>query len=287
MESNIITIIAEDLDTYPEYIHNAIYYLLYTSGLTSELLKWPQSSEFIITGHINNVSSRLTAIFGFDHIVSTHAYRWTSLSPDNELNKYNNNGHFIKCGIFNKFAKILKNERTIYKPLAIDNRTVIANLEVRISIETDLIDDNIWIFTDGATKNATKPYAIASWGYVVLSKDVSTYKTDLILSNATNNRAELLAVYNALVWCSSINSQSKVTIVSDSMYTINAATKKNNAYTNQDIISDIHKLMTDNVSIVHVNAHQKAPPKTAQLEWFLWRGNDLANSICSIRLGRF
>ena len=108
--------------------------------------------------------------------------------------------------------------------------------------------------------------------------------------SGTNQYAELYAIYKAL---SSINpiKYLKVTICTDSMYSINCITKwidnwkvnnwktsKNKDVKHKELIQKIDKLVKNNVFFKHVNSHRKEPSLDSN-KWVDWFGNDYADKL--------
>ena len=114
--------------------------------------------------------------------------------------------------------------------------------------------------------------------------------------NPTNQRAELLAIREALVILNTNNfSDREVTIVSDSMYSINCITVWSDAWKhnnwrskggpikNLEIIREILELMDTidyKIHFLHVRSHQKEPSKDCP-SWKLWYGNKQADLMCN------
>lgn len=120
----------------------------------------------------------------------------------------------------------------------------------------------------------------------------------------TNQRAELTACIRGIKTSKKIMKDQgypeewKVTIYSDSLYSINCATKwgrkwiqhgwkrktgnKFNEICNLDLIKKLYQLtcMYD-VTYVHVRGHQKQPDKKDEIKWFRWNGNNEADRLAS------
>lgn len=84
------------------------------------------------------------------------------------------------------------------------------------------------IYTDGACASNGKKNAIGAWGWALFNKDqLIKYNSGLIKIGATNNVAEMTAIYNALMFIKNNyqNTDAKFVIISDSNYCINAIEK--------------------------------------------------------------
>ena len=116
----------------------------------------------------------------------------------------------------------------------------------------------------------------------------------LIGSDVTNQKAELLAAITAIKLCKNkINDLNKIILYSDSMYTINCATKwaidwgkngwkrKTGEILNLVYVKELYDLTkTNNIEFRHVRSHQKEPLKTDE-KWFTWNGNNIVDLLAN------
>ncbi len=157
------------------------------------------------------------------------------------------------------------------------------------------------IFTDGSINRNGKTDAIGGIGvYIPGCNDIkcSENYTYLCIDKnipPTNQKCELLAIYQALLLIDNIQDIGSVLIYSDSMYSINCITKwchkwekngwknsLNKAVKNQDIIKLIlYKIRETNytISFKHVRSHMKEPTNKESEEYFIWYGNDMADKL--------
>jgi ribonuclease HI len=130
------------------------------------------------------------------------------------------------------------------------------------------------IFTDGAckangTRGAVAGWAWAFWGGPAFGEPVSVRAQRLEGSPATNQRAELMALYDAMRWWSEVGGGKDVVFYTDSQYTMNCASKWGPAWKargwkreggplqNLDIITPLVELwLLGRWAIQHVRGHQ-------------------------------
>tara|TARA_Y100000768_G_scaffold388603_1_gene385528 strand:- start:2537 stop:3070 length:534 start_codon:yes stop_codon:yes gene_type:complete len=125
---------------------------------------------------------------------------------------------------------------------------------------------DLTIYTDGACSNNGKSTAKAGIG--VYSKDKLNI-SERIVGKQTNQRAELYAILKALKTIN-IGSYNRITIYTDSQYSIDCLTKwvknwtkngwkdkKNNDVKNKDIIKPLYSILSGNANIIliHIRAH--------------------------------
>jgi ribonuclease HI len=165
---------------------------------------------------------------------------------------------------------------------------------------------HISVFTDGCCfGNQSSPSARKA-GIGVFVPDHEIYNISMPVTRAmlrmydldhpTNQNAELLAVLFALKICDRMPDVQSVTILSDSMYAINACTtwlpgwkrrgwRKSDGTTiqNKSIIRHISDILDGcghrQTSFEHVKAHQHPPLKHESHAYFRWRGNFNADEL--------
>src|SRR6185369_2627102 len=103
----------------------------------------------------------------------------------------------------------------------------------------DEILKEVSIWTDGACVNNGKPTARAAWGFV----SGKTERAGLVEGLQTNNRAEGLAIYHALVWAAEKNYR-KIKIHTDSQISIHGVNKPAHLVkANREIFEDIQRVI--------------------------------------------
>ena len=164
-------------------------------------------------------------------------------------------------------------------------------------------DNTLYIFSDGNCKRNGKRGAMAGFS-VFFSDDISSpyfkfNKTRLIISEPTNNKAELAGIkyiYDIISQNKDLFKQNKNIICTDSMYSINCienwckAWRKNgwknskgDSVKNKILIEEILDLKDSvsndiNISFKHVFSHTKEPLNKDSLEWRLWNGNNIVDT---------
>ncbi len=120
-----------------------------------------------------------------------------------------------------------------------------------LGIETDLPDNCIKIYTDGASSGNPGPSGIG----VLLIYGEKKKKISRYIGNATNNIAELTAIKVALEQLK--RNDMPVCIFSDSSYSIGLLTKGWKPKKNRELILQIRKLMGrfKNLSFIKVKGH--------------------------------
>lgn len=139
------------------------------------------------------------------------------------------------------------------------------------------IIDEIMVYTDGSlSRKKEKDGNITVYcGYGILYPNGELPNVSRIFKNGepTNNRAELQAIYVALIQIGKKYIYNKIKIYSDSKYCIQSLTEyitkwvkngwmtsQNKPVENQDIIKPIYNIMRkqkDKIEFVHVKAHTK------------------------------
>jgi len=169
-----------------------------------------------------------------------------------------------------------------------------------------------YVFTDGNCKNNGKKNARAAYGIYFTDERYKEFnKTGIVTDGPTNQKAELTAMKEALKSIYSIcrnESENEtlgcITIVSDSIYSINCVTKwsvnwsKNDFKTskgekvkNESIIRSILKYMEaiKNLGVEvlyrHIHSHTNEPVNKDSFEHFLWYGNYMVDSQINKALG--
>ncbi|MDY6823290.1 MAG: ribonuclease H [Thermodesulfobacteriota bacterium] len=118
-------------------------------------------------------------------------------------------------------------------------------------VKKELNDDAILIFTDGASSGNPGPSGI---GALMIYKDKEK-RISRYIGNATNNIAELTAIFEALKAVK--NPRMPVRLFTDSTYAAGVLTKGWKAQKNPELIRDIKQLMTrfPDLQLIKVKGH--------------------------------
>jgi uracil-DNA glycosylase len=171
---------------------------------------------------------------------------------------------------------------------------------------------HFYAFTDGAATGNGKEKCRASWAYYITLRDYTVeYSAFDIVENieikgekytASNNRGELLGIYNAIKRIAEITNEfDRATIVSDSQYSINCVNdwglkwianpvkhelskKKNMDIIEPAILALRIARKKCDIQFKHVRSHKQAPSDKSSTEYFLWSGNDCADKLCTSAL---
>lgn len=130
---------------------------------------------------------------------------------------------------------------------------------------------NIKVFTDGSCINNGNINAKAGYGIYFPNNEIENISKPFVIRPITNQRAELYAIYQALVNIVENIKFTNITIYTDSLYSIKCLTQwvkaweKNNWKTtnnkpvkNLDIIKPINSILKEhgkNVTLIHVRSH--------------------------------
>lgn len=155
-------------------------------------------------------------------------------------------------------------------------------------------DNTIYVFTDGGCKRNGKENSKGAYAvYFTDDKDSPLYTLNIssIITNPTNQKAELLAIekaYDIIKDNTFLFGTSNITIVTDSMYSINCVckwsdswlqnnwkTRNNENVKNSDIIKRILQLKNEfpQVKLQHTFSHTKKPKNENTHEYTIWYGN--------------
>lgn len=174
-------------------------------------------------------------------------------------------------------------------------------------IEPPKESNELYIFSDGNCKGNGKKYAKAGYSVLFIDGQNKTddslcskfNKTRLIVSEPTNNKAELSGVkyiFKTIQENQDIFKNKKNIICTDSMYSINCIDKwskswqkngwknsKGQEVKNKELIQEILNFRENinseiKISFKHVMAHTTEPSDKNSLEWLLWYGNNKVDS---------
>jgi ribonuclease HI len=153
------------------------------------------------------------------------------------------------------------------------------------------------IFTDGSSTVYKNKNGLKFGGIGVYIKDHPEYNISrpLIGKEVTNQKAELIACIEAINLCKKIG-KTKIILYSDSMYTINCATKwaktwESNGWKRQvgkqlkevlnlEYVKELYELIKGlDIKFIHVRSHQKEPIKDDM--YFIWEGNNIVDKLAS------
>lgn len=110
----------------------------------------------------------------------------------------------------------------------------------------------IKIYTDGAYSSSRDQ---GGWSFVVLKDEEKIHSAFLPVKNTTNNRMEIQAVIESILW-SIENNYTELEIVSDSMYVIGTMTLNWKRKFNNDLWDQLDKLKKDiNITWTHIRGH--------------------------------
>lgn len=110
------------------------------------------------------------------------------------------------------------------------------------------------IYTDGSCNNSQKPdERVMGYAYVVIEFD-SKYEKFASCDGGTNNRAELLAILEALKYAKRTHKNQKVRVHTDSEWSVKCLNNEYECTKNSDLLTSITSL-SDNVEFVHVKGH--------------------------------
>lgn len=157
----------------------------------------------------------------------------------------------------------------------------------------------ICIFTDGSADNLVKTKGGCGVYFENKNYHIHNISKQYTGTNITNQTTELKACILGIRKCVSImtdkNTEWKIIIKTDSMYTINCATvwgkkwiqygwkkKEQNKYVeikNKNIVEELYILSSIYpVEYIHVKSHKKEPKKDTT-EWKDWFGNKMADKL--------
>ena len=190
---------------------------------------------------------------------------------------------------------------------------VISDVTQFVEPENYAPEDLVYVFSDGNCKGNGKANPVA--GYSILftedprSKMFDLNTTKLIVTDATNNKAELSGIKKI---CKSVYENyklfkhKKIVICTDSKYSIsclttwykgwienNWTTTKGEPVKNKDLIMSIiyiiNKLKKADIYIdfIHVNSHLNEPADKKSLEWFFWRGNSIVDRSINTAIAKY
>lgn len=300
--------------------HQAIW-SKYTNALISHMSAKLDKIVFVLLG--NDAKEKKSLIDGKKHII----LEWGHPSPLSSLNQSDNPRNFKYCTAFKRINEILE-QPIVWNTVCGDDVPLlkhaapapknnsaerITDIDPKLAaLQTHNVVSgdpyHIYIFTDGGASGNGKAKCVATWGvcYISAAKSYSlggkceNVAIAGVEYTTSNNRGELTAIAKALEIAQDEldgardSAAAKITIVSDSEYSINCITKW--AYTwekkpeelkkkkNTDLIMPAHtvyKDIRDKITIIHVRSHRTEPADKKSREWFLWKGNSAVDDVCT------
>lgn len=182
------------------------------------------------------------------------------------------------------------------------------SLDVDMSSFTTIHAPPLYVFTDGGCIGNGTANCVASYAFVVGEKTAGRPKLihescglvpakaiDGKKYQASNNRGELMGILRGLEWVQKNHPGRQVEVVSDSEYCIKSITVWGHKWRregtddkkNLDMIYPAMDLARSiGAKFHHVRGHKEEPAITSP-DWFLWAGNDRADHLCNVTLGRY
>jgi ribonuclease HI len=122
---------------------------------------------------------------------------------------------------------------------------------------------NLDVHTDGSCLNNGKPSAKGGWCFIIAKggkkESIKIEYGKLRAGNQTNNRAELEAIYQALLWIDEFDDgDTSYTIYSDSRLVVEGIDGSSARNANRDIWSSIEAICdkyTGRINIQHIDSH--------------------------------
>lgn len=170
-------------------------------------------------------------------------------------------------------------------------------------VEPPKDSNELYIFSDGNCKGNGKKHAKAGYSVFFSDDNDSPFhkfnKTRLVVSDPTNNKAELSGIkyaFKTICENKELFKDKKNIICTDSMYSINCIDKWSKAWSkngwknskgqevkNKELIQDILTLRESinqdiKISFKHVPSHTHEPNDKNSMEWMLWYGNNKVDS---------
>lgn len=160
------------------------------------------------------------------------------------------------------------------------------------------MNNSIDIFIDGSINNQAKTLHAkhlrkAGYGIYIPEYNVQISNT-FPLDNPTNNRAEYYACIKSMEWViENQHNNKQVNIYTDCQLLIDSLTKwlagwvkrgwktaSGEPVKNQDLLLRLVELKNKlNIKFIKVRSHQKEPSNTNSIEWYQWKGNDVADAL--------
>jgi len=261
----------------------------YTDQIIREISALPQKIIFILFG---SFAQKKASLIDPRHVILT----WGHPSPLNAQNRHDGPGHFKYCDVFVRVNSILEHPIN-WDPDALGIRGVTQDdprPPCQDTSATGSPSRKLWIFCDGSGGNG-HPGCIATYGYYMTDGLICAEKSGPAEGAASNNRGELTAIKFALEFLhdnAHLFSFDSVVLVTDSKYSMNCLDKwyekwkrTGRVKKNLDLIGsayDTLRRLRDKfpVEFRHCYSHRDEPPRDS-LDWFIWRGNYIADSLCT------
>ena len=160
------------------------------------------------------------------------------------------------------------------------------------------MNNSIDIFVDGSINSQAKTLRAkhlrkAGYGVYIVEYDIKMAEP-FKLDNPTNNRAEYYACIKSMEWViENQHTNKQINIYSDSELLINSLTiwlagwikrgwktAQGQPVKNQDLLFRLVELKNQlRVKFIKVRSHQDEPSNKNSVEWYQWKGNDVADSL--------
>lgn len=280
----------------------------YTTGILRILAARTTPIAFVLWGkHAQDAMSGIP-------LNPCHAvFEWGHPSPMTTANRRVGDPEaFVKCDSFTKVNEFRSTcglspiDWNVDEQAANDDidREITAAIPTNPVLGSPLVlkpPSTLWIFTDGGAAANGRPGCTATWAWYATdghSSWVSRGNVETVVINkktipASNNRGELTALLSALAWAGGRAARhSHIMIVSDSDYSINAITQWYPKWRSSGAIADkknidlisaantAYNAIKPKTTIRHMNSHQDEPADRDSTEWFMWKGNDIADKLC-------
>lgn len=267
----------------------------YTSAVIREISLRKPGLIFILLG-----AKAQVCIDSIQNKNSHTIVTWGHPSPLNPDNRSDGEKSFKYCPAFN-VASCIKWDPNWKQGSSIINDPIITKREFAESDAMPIEPGTFYLFTDGACSSNGKPDAVAACAfYITTGTEIVEFSAKMII--ATNQRAELAAILYGMEYILQNQADFEFTnlvIVSDSKYSISCIESWYESWErksrlddkkNIDIIAPAYGLWKriqekyPQTSFVHTRGHLSEPEDSESREWFIWRGNDIADKLCTMRL---
>ena len=129
----------------------------------------------------------------------------------------------------------------------------------------------LYVYVDGGClNNGSIENSIGSFSFAIIEKETLIHTYSILEKNTTNNRMELKAIISACSFLKENGVYNDITIISDSLYSINCCTKKWKVKANLDLFKEYFSITNDmEINFEWVKGHNGN-------KW-----NELVDSLCT------
>lgn len=291
--------------------HHAACWKSYTDEIIKSISRLDRKIIFILLGNFAKEKAQL--VDGARHLVLT----WGHPSPVSPVNGDPSNPlNFLHCDVFTRANEnmLSRGEKPIDWSLGALSATATTANKTIIGPQDMGMDDpcsepgKLWVFTDGASRSNGYAKCVASWGFFMTDSIYAAKGRGMVppvdipgkAYKTSNNRGELMGILEGLRMIPSVFDFESVVVVSDSEYAIGCSEKYSDGWVNLHPDQLSEKLNVDLIFAIrselervrkicpcelrHVRGHTGAPADTESHEWFLWKGNDIADKMCELAL---